>query len=163
MAGLEWQALFDRHSAALALFARQWVRGRADAEDVVQEAFVRLWKHEGPIENPPAYLYASVRTIALDTLRGDKRRTNRERVVMDERPTHEEPMLVSIEDDERRKAIELAMADLPHEQREVLVMKTWGGLSFKEIGEALNIPLNTAASRYRYALEGMRKTLAAEV
>ena len=59
--------------------------------------------------------------------------------------------------DEETQALETALQKLPPEQREVVVMKIWGGLKFEEIANELNISQNTAASRYRYALEGLRK------
>jgi RNA polymerase sigma-70 factor (ECF subfamily) len=51
---------------------------------------------------------------------------------------------------------------LPVEQREVVVMKIWGRLTFPQMGEALGISANTAASRYRYALEKLRTQLSME-
>ena len=57
---------------------------------------------------------------------------------------------------------EAALRELPEEQREVLVMKIWGGLTFAQVGEALAISANTAGSRYRYALERLREALAEE-
>jgi RNA polymerase sigma-70 factor (ECF subfamily) len=54
-----------------------------------------------------------------------------------------------------RELVNRALEELPEEQREVVVMKLWGGLTFAEIGEAVGVPANTAATRYRYALEKM--------
>jgi RNA polymerase sigma factor (sigma-70 family) len=68
----------------------------------------------------------------------------------------------SLEQDERRAAIDAALHKLPENQREVLVMKIWGGLSFPQIAEVLRISANTAASRYRYALAKLREQLAEE-
>lgn len=59
--------------------------------------------------------------------------------------------------DEDSRELEVALKKLPPEQREVVVMKIWGELKFEEIAKELNISQNTAASRYRYALEGLRK------
>jgi RNA polymerase sigma-70 factor (ECF subfamily) len=59
--------------------------------------------------------------------------------------------------------IEAALNQLPGDQREVVVMKIWGALTFAQIGEALGIPLNTAASRYRYALSRLGAELSEEV
>jgi len=72
-----------------------------------------------------------------------------------------EPLLLSgPERDERRAVIEAALARLPEEQRTVLVLKVWAGLTFPQIGAALDIPANTAASRHRYALLRLRELLA---
>jgi RNA polymerase sigma-70 factor (ECF subfamily) len=64
--------------------------------------------------------------------------------------------------DERRRLIESALGQLPVAQREVLVMKVWGGLTFPQIAAALDVPADTAASRYRYALAKLREQLAEE-
>jgi RNA polymerase sigma-70 factor (ECF subfamily) len=158
--GESWQAWFDEHAAALVLLARQWVAGRADAEDVVQEAFVRFWRSRDRVEEPAAYLYASVKHCALDWQRGRMRRSRRERASA--RPEAEPLFAGAIEQDERRAAIEAAVRCLPENQAEVLIMKIWGGLSMSQIAAALEIPENTAASRYRYALARLREQLAEE-
>ena len=156
----QWTAWLDRHGAALVLLARQWVPSRADAEDVVQEAFVRFWRSRHRAADPTAYLYACVKHCALDWQRDRKRRSRREEVAA--RPEAETLFAGPLEQDERRAAIEAALRSLPETQREVLVMKIWGGLSFPQIAEALQISANTAASRYRYALAKLREQLAEE-
>src|SRR5262245_27206618 len=154
----DWQAWLDRHGAAMLLFARQFVPGRADAEDVVQEAFVRFWRSRERIGEPAAYLFACVKRCALDWQRGRRRQLRREERVA--RPEAESLFTHSVEQDERRAAIETALRELPEEQAEVLVMKIWGGLTFPQIAEALDMSPNTAASRYRYALAKLREALA---
>jgi RNA polymerase sigma-70 factor, ECF subfamily len=156
----EWAAWLDRHGAALVLLARQRVASRADAEDVVQDAFVRFWRSRHRADDPVAYLYACVRSCALDWRRSRARRTRREHVAA--RPESEAWFEGPPEQDERRAAIEAVLLGLPEAQREVLVMKVWGGLSFPQIAGALRISANTAASRYRYALAKLRERLAEE-
>src|SRR5262245_402651 len=155
-----WRAWFEEHSAALVLLARQWVPSRADAEDVIQEAYVRFWRSRQRVAEPAGYLFACVKHCALDWLRARRRRTRRETAIA--RPEIEPLFAGPLEQQERRLALESALLKLPAEQREVLVMKTWGGLSFPQIAAALNIPPNTAASRYRYALARLREELAEE-
>jgi len=58
-----------------------------------------------------------------------------------------------------RAALDAALADLPPDQRAVVHLKLWEGLTFERIAENLDIPLNTAASRYRYGLDKMRERL----
>jgi RNA polymerase sigma-70 factor (ECF subfamily) len=65
----------------------------------------------------------------------------------------------SLEQSERRRAVETALAALPAEQREVVIMKVWGELTFSQIAGALRIPEPTAKSRYRYALRAMRSQI----
>jgi len=62
-----------------------------------------------------------------------------------------------IEDRERARLLQEALRQLPATQRDVVTLKIWGGLTFAEIAAALDVPANTAASRYRYALEELRK------
>ena len=155
-----WQVWLDRHGAALVLLARQWVSSRADAEDVVQEAFVRFWRSRQRIAEPAAYLYACVKHCALDAQRGQRRQLRRE--IASARPEKETLFAGTLEQQERQAAIEAALLCLPENQTEVLVMKIWGGLSFPQIAAALDISANTAASRYRYALAKLREQLAEE-
>jgi RNA polymerase sigma-70 factor (ECF subfamily) len=156
----EWAVWLDQHGAALVLLARQWLPSRADAEDVVQEAFVRFWRSRQRAVDPAAYLYACVKNCALQWQRSRLRRSRREEVAA--RPEAESWFAGPLEQDERRAAIAAALRTLPENQREVLVMKVWGGLSFPQIAEVLRVSANTAASRYRYALVKLREQLAEE-
>jgi len=154
----DWTAWLDRHGPALVLFARQWAHSQADAEDIVQEAFVRFWRARHQARRDVPYLYACVRTSALDWLRSRRRRGQREMEAAIARSVSAEPVFEnSPETAELRSLIERTLSQLAEEQREVLVMKIWGGLTFQEIGEALDISQNTAASRYRYAVDALRR------
>jgi RNA polymerase sigma-70 factor, ECF subfamily len=150
----------DQYGSALLLMARQSISGRSDAEDVVQEAFIRFWRSRHRVVDPAAFLFACVRNCALDFRRERSRQVRREEAVA--RPEEEPLFAGTLEQDERRAAIEAALRHLPENQREVLVTKIWGGLSFAQIAEALQISANTAASRYRYALAKLREQLAKE-
>jgi RNA polymerase sigma-70 factor (ECF subfamily) len=140
----------------LVLFARQWVRSGADAEDIVQEAFVRFWRQNRDVANR-GLLYATVRSVALDLIRRDSRRARREAEAYSDSEQWVDPQFAA--DDESQRLLATALNRLPHEQREVLVMKIWNDLTFAEIGEGLGISQNTAASRYRYALAALKKDL----
>src|SRR5687767_1788692 len=74
-----WKTCYRELAPKLLLFARQWVPEPADAEDIVQAAFVKFWKQQPDArrEHYPL-LYAAVRTTALDLLRGSERRARRE-------------------------------------------------------------------------------------
>jgi RNA polymerase sigma-70 factor (ECF subfamily) len=152
----DWKRCFSQIAPGLLLFARQWVHSAADAEDIVQEAFVKFWRRNHRIDNRPL-LYATVRSTALDAIRRDKRRARREASAFAEADDLVEPEFKF--EDETQRALAAAMDDLPHDQREVLVLKIWNDLTFAEIAGALGISQNTAASRYRYALAGLRKSL----
>ena len=151
-----WKSCFSEVAPGLLLFARQWVQSAADAEDIVQEAFIKFWRRNHKIENR-ALLYAAVRSIALDFIRRDIRRARREATAVGETNEFIEPEF-EFEDDTQRALAE-AIDFLPCEQREVLVMKIWNELTFAEIAGALGISQNTAASRYRYALAALRNAL----
>ena len=152
-----WTDWLDRHGPALVLLARQWVASRADAEDVVQEAFVRFWRTRERVADPTAYLFGCVKHVALDGLRGRRRQARREEAIA--RPEAEPLFEDRLEQDERRASIEAALRELPADQSEVLIMKIWGGLTFPQIAAALDLPVNTASSRYRYALSKLREQL----
>ena len=156
-----WKDWFDAYGPKLLLCARQWTRSLADAEDVVQEAFVRYWRHQRDLPgDPQALLITSVRRAALDHARRETRRAAREEKSGGGLEDHEavfEPL--PGDGDEGRLEIEAALRRLPAEQREVLVLKLWQELTFEQVGETLGISPNTAASRYRYALAALRKEL----
>jgi RNA polymerase sigma-70 factor (ECF subfamily) len=153
----EWKTCFVQLGPALLLFARRWTNSRADAEDIVQEAFVRFWRRrQHSIENR-ALLYATVRSAALDRLRSDQRRARREAAVARDGAEHAEPQFATV--DEGQQLLAAAVERLPNEQREVVVLKIWNELTFAEIADVLEISPNTAASRYRYALSALKKIL----
>ena len=138
----------------------QTVEGTRE-EDVVQEAFVRFWRHQRALPGDPmALLVTSVRRAAFDLARRDNRRAVREERAADADEINAPVFATSLDGDDRRGAIELALRQLPDEQREVLILKIWGELTFEQIAAQLEIPPNTAASRYRYALAALRKELA---
>jgi RNA polymerase sigma-70 factor (ECF subfamily) len=152
--------MLDRHGPALLLFARQWSVSKADAEDALQNGFVKFWKTRQKARDELAWLYACVRSAAMDLGRGNRRRIVRENEVA----AGQEAMFdASAERAEREAMIETALRQLPGDQREVVVMKIWGGLTFAQIAAALNVPLNTAASRYRYAIARLSQDLSEEL
>jgi RNA polymerase sigma-70 factor (ECF subfamily) len=125
-------------------------------------AFVRWWqRNPGGDRAHVPLLYAAVRTIALDLRRSDTRRMNRETksdvAILSEHAPHFDPAL---EDRETNAMLEKAVGELPPEQREVVTLRIWGGLTFAEIATATGETINTAAGRYRYALNNLQRTLA---
>jgi len=154
-----WTTWLGEHGPGLILFARQWSDCHADAEDIVQEAFVHFWAKRDGVRDPLPYLYACVRRAAVDWLRKKDRR--QEQWTAGPSPAGEpwfEPVSCCAEE-ERRAKVEEGIATLPPDQRQVVVMKIWGELTFAAIGEVLSISTNTAASRYRRALATLHKQL----
>lgn len=152
----DWKTCFAQLGPALLLFARRWTNCRADAEDIVQEAFVRFWRRQHSPENR-ALLYATVRSTALDRLRSEHRRARREATVAGDGPEFFESPFAAT--DEGQQMLAVAVDQLPADQREVVILKIWNELTFAEIAQVLEISQNTAASRYRYALGTLKKNL----
>jgi RNA polymerase sigma-70 factor (ECF subfamily) len=156
-----WKSCYRELAPKLLLFARQWCADLADAEDVVQTAFVKFWKHqpEARREHWPL-LYTAVRTTALDQLRGAERRTRREADpavdVLREDGAYFDS---TIEQREESGLVAAALRELPAEQREVVVLRIWGEFTFAEIAESLGENINTVAARHRYGLEALRRHL----
>lgn len=156
----EWRDLWRDYGPRLLLFARQQTRGRNDAEDVVQEAFVRYWRaRESDPGLSPSLMYTMVRRIAIDHVRRAEGRSLTESRAGAMADSGEAWFVDPVETRERKDLIEEALRGLPVAQREVLVLRIWGGLTFEQIGETLEISPNTAASRYRYGLDQLRHTL----
>jgi RNA polymerase sigma-70 factor (ECF subfamily) len=144
--------LIDAHAGPLVLYARQWCD---TPEDIVQEAFLKLLRQGRPPRDAVAWLYRVVRNGALDATRMARRRQRRESAAA--RPErwfveHE------VEGLDAQTAV-AALQRLPAEQREVIVARHWGGLSFEQIGEAAGCSASTAFRRYSAGVEDLRKQL----
>jgi RNA polymerase sigma-70 factor (ECF subfamily) len=152
----DWQQWLARHAPGLLLFARQQTSCEADAQDLVQEAVVESWRRQSQGAPPPlGCVYASIRHRAVDLARRDDRRAQREVAAHLDGPQYWFDS--GVDERERNLLIQKAMSQLNGIYRDVVTLKVWGGLTFAEIAEALDIPANTAASRYRYALIELRK------
>jgi RNA polymerase sigma-70 factor (ECF subfamily) len=144
--------LYDEHDRVLLAYACSLLGDVAAAEDVVHQVFLRLLRGDVAISGAPAaYLCRAVRNTAFNVRRGWSREVAFESAAtwLEAPPGLEETGL----------ALQQALGMLPCEQREVVVLHVWGQLTFGEIGEAIDIPPNTAASRYRYGLAKLREIL----
>jgi len=154
-----WRAIWAEYSPRLLLFARQQTPALSEAEDIVQEAFIRYWKaREKEPDLPQTLLFTMVKRIATDQARKLESRRLREAEAQ-ALEASEAFFAPTVEERERQEFIEASLRALPGEQREVLVLKIWGGLTFEEIGRTLEISPNTAASRYRYGLTQLKTLL----
>jgi RNA polymerase sigma-70 factor, ECF subfamily len=172
----DWRSWLDEHAPRFLLFARMKARSEADAQDLVQEALVEAMGRQSCGLPPPVPLvFATIHRRAIDLARREARRTGRELAAMEmtfgvplEQP--DEPgsgsgnaesgvkwFDTSVEDRELQELVQAAMSKLPEIYREVITLRIWGGLSFAEIAATLELPANTAASRYRYGLAELRK------
>ena len=160
-------ALYDRHAAVAFGLALRMLRDRAAAEEVVQDAFVTLWRRAA------AYApdRASVRTWLLTMVRS--RSIDRIRHVTAKESDFaldDEPELVAVSDTwrlasegMRADAVRDALGALPPEQRQILEWAYFGGLSQTEIAQRTGIAVGTVKSRTRLALERLRRLLADSV
>ncbi len=154
-----WKDYFDQWAPALLLFAKQQAYNPADAEDIVQEAFIKVWKTYGHAHITKALLYSAVRTTAIDFSRSFNRRKMRENKAYEDGEGDTIWYQRGLEAKERNSILEGAVQQLSKDQQEVVVLKIWGELTFQEIADTLQISNNTAASRYRYALDKLKKLL----
>jgi RNA polymerase sigma-70 factor (ECF subfamily) len=167
-------SLVRRHQTALFNFALRYIRVQSVAEDVVQDAFVRVvqnaadFKHEARFTT---WLYTIARNLCIDQMR---KRALRKHPSLDESKPGEEgdgPTLgeqtadsrASVEREatgtELKERIARAVEALSEEQREVFLMREVANLPFKEIAEITGVPENTVKSRVRYALERLQQAL----
>ncbi len=147
-----WRNWLEASARRFLLFARDQTRSEADAQDVLQEALVECWRRHGHASPPEALVFATIRRRAIDLARREQRRGRRELATPEWFATSPEQPGLDAE-------LERAVKALPLHLREVVVLKTWSKLTFQEIADTLGMPLNTAASRYRYALEHLRESL----
>ena len=143
--------LYREHAPALRLYARQWPGG---GEDLVQDAFVKLAQQSPAPREVLPWLYAVVRNGALAAGRGEARRRRRQDSVR-----APESWFASADDHlDGREATRL-LAELPLEQREVVVARIWGGLTFEEVARLAGCSLPTAHRRYQAGLTALRERL----
>ncbi len=144
--------LMDAHAAKLVLYARQWT----DApEDAVQEAFLKLVRQRVEPHEPVAWLYRVVRTTALDIGKGQRRRERRETQAARPVEWFNEPAVDGLDAEDAVRALEA----LPPDQREVIVARLWGGLSFEQIAAVAGCSASSAHRRFAAGIESLRRTL----
>lgn len=149
------EPLYEAKAAGLLLYGRALGLSHGEAEDVLQETFVALLQLPAQPEEPEFYCLRAFRNRALNYRRGLWRRLTRE---LESRRWFERvPDETALE----RQAMN-CLAELPPEQREVIVLKFWQRHTFETIGQLLEISPNTAAGRYRYGLKRLRECLNGE-
>lgn len=160
-APLNLERLYDEHSQALFAFLLNFTRNETDTRDLLQEIFVKLARQPDLLNtarDERAFLIRLAHNAAIDLMR---RRGTREKNYSQLASESESVFANSDNPDEAefRKALSDALADLPIEQRSVVHLKLWEGLTFEAIADVLEIPPNTAASRFRYGLDKLRERL----
>jgi RNA polymerase sigma-70 factor (ECF subfamily) len=160
-ADIELERWYDDHAQALFAFLLNLTRAEADTRDLLQDVFVRLARQPDLLRgarDERAFLIRLAHNAAIDLLRRRATRERRHELFAAQPPQMFAP---ARDPDESafRTALNEALVELPVEQRAVVHLKLWEGLTFVQIAEVLEIPLNTAASRYRYGIDKLRERL----
>ena len=159
--GNEIERLYDEHAQPLYALLLNFTRDEADTRDLLQEIFVKLAREPGllaGVREERAFLIRLAHNAAIDLMR---RRGTRDKTKINFSAELISPFAPTSDPDENffREELAAALGELPGEQRAVVHLKLWEGLTFEEIAAALEIPPNTAASRYRYGLDKLRGRL----
>lgn len=151
--------LYDRYKNALFLHARAVTRDDAVAEDLVHDTFLKL-SESGDGALPATgtlapFLHRVLRNLAIDRLRSETAARRREEVAALRwvRAVQPQPDASWVE------KLNRSLAALPPEQLEILILHVYGGLTFQEAADATGVPIKTALSRYRYALQKLAQKL----
>jgi len=159
--GSDIERLYDEHAQSLYAFLLNFTRDETDTRDLLQDIFVKIAREPrllDRVREERGFLIRLAHNAAIDLIRrrGSRQRTKEQFAAE----------IISVfakagDPDEIffRNVMSEALAELPEEQRAVMHLKLWEGLTFEEIATALSIPPNTAASRYRYGLDKLRDRL----
>lgn len=153
--------LYDEHAQSLYAFLLNFTRDESNTRDLLQEIFVKLARDPGllgGVRDERAFLIRLAHNAAIDLIR---RCGTRERTRENFAAETISPFAPAHDPDEHafRAGLAEALAELPPDQRAVVHLKLWERLTFEQIAAALDIPQNTAASRYRYGIDKLRHRL----
>lgn len=146
-----WNTLLKRYATPLAIYAAQFC---PEPEDVVQEAFLELFRQPEPPENVTAWLFKVVRNRSISSRRSAARRDRHEGSLADRSPNWFEESPANTLD---AREITRQISDLADDQREVLVLRLWGELTFEEIAELTESSSSTCHRLYQKAIEELRQ------
>ncbi len=152
----EWREWMSEEGHRLVAYARHRTGSQDEAEDVVQDALIRLWGYQEERGHCPpdiALAFSVIRYVAMDAGRKKGRRQKGDQKIIQLHDPEEHWLDLTVEQDEDALQLRKAIDGLSDKLKEVIMLKIWSGLTFAQIGEVLKISQNTAASRYRYALE----------
>jgi RNA polymerase sigma-70 factor (ECF subfamily) len=156
-------AVYDRYADELYRYALMLTADHGTAGDAVQQAFLKLagmGRRVLKIESYTRYLRTAVRNECWRLMK-KRRPRSREAELTEARPLMAPVDPGQVDEDERHK-LQKALRTLPPEQREVVHLKVYEEKTFQQIADMLSISINTAASRYRYAMDKLRLLLAPE-
>jgi RNA polymerase sigma-70 factor (ECF subfamily) len=163
MALHDWlEGVYREHASALFRFLLRLTGHEADTRDILQEIFVRLAKTPQLLDGvaaPRSYLFRMAHRLVIDRHRRETARREHDDRAYRELPAFAAPAPVADDDAWLQKSLAGSLDALPPDQKAVVVLKVWEELTFAEIAAVLDISANTAASRYRYALDKLREAL----
>jgi RNA polymerase sigma-70 factor, ECF subfamily len=160
-----FEVVFDRHADAAFSLAYRMCGRRAMAQDVVQEAFLSLWRSGARYDRTRgsvrSWVLGVVRNRAIDLFRRETVRAGRDinaEDVVERIPASED---VALDTERRQEAheIRVALRDLPAEQRQVIELAYFGGFTHTQIAEMLELPAGTVKGRMRLGLTKLRVAL----
>jgi RNA polymerase sigma-70 factor (ECF subfamily) len=147
--GLTIEDVYLALGPPLLAYARSLVTDAAAAEDAVHQVFLKMIaSHAALPREPRPYLFRAVRNTCLNRRRAARREQAQPAAAVF---VAEDGLAALVPD------IERALADLPDDQREIVILRVWGEMTLQAAADVVGIPLNTAASRYRYALDKLRQ------
>lgn len=157
----ELEGLYDRHAEAVFRYACALSGNLSDARDLLQDVMIKLAGGSGgwdDVRDERAWLLSITRHLAIDQFRRNEARRRYHELSAEGRGA----LFVQSEDPDVaafRQGLEEAMLELPEDQRTVVYLKLWEGMTFDEIARVCGVLPNTAASRYRYGLDKLRGAL----
>ena len=161
--------LFDRYSGLLTALARRVLHDPSDAEEIVQEVFLQVWNQAGRYDRSRSsvstWLVLITRSRAIDRLRSRQVKDRTLTALKQEKPNlHTSPEgSRNVLLDQRRSRLRLELAELPNEQREVLELAFFKGMTQSEISASTGIPLGTVKTRTLLAMKKLRKALHGDI
>jgi RNA polymerase sigma-70 factor (ECF subfamily) len=158
-----FRALVDRHLSGVLAVARRMLRDDAEAEDVAQEALIRLWRSADGLEVGPHGMRPWLRRV-VSNLCVDRMRSGRRLSVVEEVPERAEPasQLAQLEAQDAGQRVDMALKELPDRQRMAITLFHYEGLSQIEVGRIMGISDEAVESLLARARRSLREALREE-
>jgi RNA polymerase sigma-70 factor (ECF subfamily) len=156
-----FQSFYDRYAGRVLAYVLQLSRYRDGADDVVQEVFVAVWRRAGSYRpdrgDPTGWLYTITRNKQVDLWR----RQGESPAALDTLENLSEPALAATEQGDLRLTMHQALARVAPDQRRAIEMAYFGGFTYEETAQRLDLPVGTLKSRIRSGLRSLRTLLEA--
>lgn len=162
---MAFEQFYNRYKNQLYSYIYSILGASAVAEEVLQDLFIELIKKVDSLQvrgELKAYLYTAARNRSISVLRNEKVKTRCLKEMLNMKLVHANGQLDAFDytiKTEQEKTINSAIANLPPEQREVVVLRIYHDLTFEEIADVCDAPQGTVTSRYKYAIEKLRENL----